>query len=163
MLVDSEAKENWLSQFSDVCAVIYLVALNEYDMLIEEDDTTNRMEESLKLFQKLSGSQWLRDTAMILFLNKSDLLKEKIQARPLRQCFEDFEEFENNYQYPPNSTGPLDSFDMGCEYIRAQYAQVFNGSRLYTFVTCALDTKNCEKVFFAVRDAIMARVFSKNF
>lgn len=39
--------------FNDVTAVLFLVALNEYDMVLEEDNRTNRMEESLKLFQKL--------------------------------------------------------------------------------------------------------------
>lgn len=58
-----------------VTAVLYLVALNEYDMVLEEDNKTNRMEESLKLFAKVSGSHWLTEITFILFLNKCDLLK----------------------------------------------------------------------------------------
>jgi len=149
-------RKKWLACFNDVSAVIYLVALNEYDMLMEEDNQTNRMEESLKLFQKLSGSQWLRDTAMILFLNKADLFETKIQTRPLGQCFQDFDDFAKK-------CAKETQFEKSCDYIKEQYSRVFNGSRLYTFVTCALDTKNCEKVFLAVRDAVMAKVFSANF
>lgn len=59
----------------DVTAVLYLVAANEYDMVLEEDTKTNRMEESLQLFKKLSGSSHFDNTSFILFLNKSDLLK----------------------------------------------------------------------------------------
>lgn len=125
-------------------------------MLMEEDDKTNRMEESLKLFQKLSGSQWLRETPMILFLNKSDLFEVKIQTHPLSQCFQDYEEFAR-------TSNRETDFEKGCDYIKEQYSRVFNGSRLYSFITCALDTKNCEKVFLAVRDAVMAKVFTTNF
>jgi GTPase SAR1 family protein len=149
-------RKKWLSCFNDVAAVIYLVALNEYDMLMEEDDRTNRMEESLKLFQKLSGSQWLRETPMILFLNKSDIFETKIQTRPLSQCFQDYEEFAKKSNRDTE-------FEKSCDYIKEQYSRVFNGSRLYSFITCALDTKNCEKVFLAVRDAVMAKVFQNNF
>jgi len=146
-------RKKWLSCFSDVSAVIYLVALNEYDMLMEEDDTTNRMEESLKLFQKLSGSQWLKEVSFILFLNKSDLFEEKIQTRPLTSFFEDYEE---------SAKGNI-GFETSCEYIKNQYARVFNGVRLYTFITNALDTNNCQKVFLAVRDTVMTKAFENNF
>jgi len=146
-------RKKWLSCFSDVYAVIYLVALNEYDMLMEEDDKTNRMEESLKLFQKLSGSQWLKDVSFILFLNKSDLFDDKIKIRPLSQCFEDYEEFAN---------GKV-GFETSCEYIKSQYKRVFNGVRMYTFITNALDTDNCNKVFTVVRDTVMTKAFENNF
>jgi len=149
-------RKKWLCCFNDVSAVIYLVALNEYDMLMEEDDKTNRMEESLKLFQKLSGSQWLRDIPMILFLNKSDVFETKIQTHPLNLCFQDFDEFAK-------TSNRETDFEKGCDYIKEQYGRIFNGSRLYSFITCALDTKNCEKVFLAVRDAVMAKVFTANF
>jgi len=150
-------RKKWLACFNDVSAVIYLVALNEYDMLMEEDDQTNRMEESLKLFQKLSGSQWLRESPMIIFFNKSDLFETKIQSRPLSQCFQDFEAFTE--KFTKNET----EFEKSCEYIKEQYNRVFNGTRLYTFITCALDTKNCEKVFTAVRDAVLSKFISTNF
>jgi len=72
-------RRKWLNCFVDISAVIFLVAINEYDMVLEEDNKTNRMEESLKLFQKLTGAQWFENTSFILFLNKSDLFAEKIK------------------------------------------------------------------------------------
>jgi len=150
-------RKKWLACFNDVSAVIYLVALNEYDMLMEEDDQTNRMEESLKLFQKLSGSQWLRESPMIVFFNKSDIFENKIKTRPLSMCFQDFEAFSEKF------TGNQTDFEKSCEYIKEQYSRVFNGTRLYTFITCALDTKNCERVFVAVRDAVLSKFLNHNF
>jgi len=93
---------------------------------------------------------------MILFLNKSDILETKIQTRPLSQCFQDYDEFAKKSNRDTE-------FEKSCDYIKEQYSRVFNGSRLYSFITCALDTKNCEKVFLAVRDAVMAKVFQNNF
>jgi len=148
-------RKKWLSCFNDISAVLYLVALNEYDMLMEEDDHTNRMEESLKLFQKLSGSQWLRESPMIVFLNKSDLFETKIQSRPLSACFQDYEAFAEKTQGT--------DFEKSCEYIKDQYFRVFNGTRLYTFITCALDTGNCQRVFLAVRDAVLDKFLQNNF
>lgn len=142
-------RRKWLNCFVDVGAVIFLVALNEYDMLLEEDNKTNRMEESLKLFQKLSGSQWFNDTSFILFLNKSDLFAEKIKKRPLKDYFEDYETFEANLAQPG------DEFENSCMYIRMQYSDAFAGNRLYPFVTCAIDKTNCEKVFASVRDTVI--------
>jgi GTPase SAR1 family protein len=142
-------RRKWLHCFGDVTAVIFLVALNEYDMVLEEDNTTNRMEESIKLFQKLTGSQWFKTTSFILFLNKSDLFDEKTKKKPLKDFFEDYDEFSET----------LDSktdFETSCEYIKKQYIDAFDGSALYPFVTCAIDQGNCNKVFEAVRDTVIS-------
>jgi len=149
-------RRKWLHCFVDVSAVIFLVAINEYDMVLEEDNRTNRMEESLKLFQKLTGSQWFEETSFILFLNKSDLFEEKIKRRPLKDFFEDYESFVTGLENSESRT----EFDKSCEYIKTQYIDAFNGARLYPFITCAIDTDNCNKVFAAVRDTVIANALA---
>jgi len=69
-------RRKWLNCFVDISAVLFLVALNEYDMVLEEDNKTNRMEEALKLFTKITGAQWFENTSFILFLNKSELFEQ---------------------------------------------------------------------------------------
>jgi len=133
----------------------YLVALNEYDMLLEEDNITNRLDESLKLFQRLSGSQWIRNSAMILFLNKLDIFQQCIEKRPLGNYFHDYDEFTLKHQ-------EFTELERSCEYVKDQFTRAFSGSRLYFFVTCALDTDNCEKVFLAVRDSILSRMINNS-
>src|SRR5690348_4280015 len=78
----SSGKET-LTEIQDVTAVIFCVALSEYDLKLYEDDTTNRMHESLKLFKEICNSKWFVDTAVILFLNKKDLFAEKIKKTDL--------------------------------------------------------------------------------
>jgi len=149
-------RRKWLNCFVDISAVIFLVAINEYDMVLEEDNNTNRMEESLKLFQKLTGAQWFESTSFILFLNKSDLFREKIQKKPLKEFFEDYDTFVGELKDKES----LSEFDKSCEYIKAQYVEAFNGSRLYPFVTCAIDTENCDRVFAAVRDTVISQALT---
>jgi len=152
-------RRKWLQCFTDVSSVIYLVALNEYDMVMEEDGKTNRMEESVKLFQKLSGSQWLKETTFILFLNKCDLFKTKIKTRPLKNFFEDYDEFTKGL----DKADTLSDYDKSVEYIKRQYENAFNGTRLYTYVTCALDTENCVRIFESVRDTVIEKAFNAAF
>jgi hypothetical protein len=74
----------------DVTAVIFCVAMSEYDKQLYEDETTNRMHEALKLFKDICNTKWFADTAIILFLNKKDLFEKKIPHVPLSVCFKDY-------------------------------------------------------------------------
>jgi hypothetical protein len=58
--------------------------------VLAEDPNVRRMEESLKLFEEISNSKWFAFTTIILFLNKSDIFKEKIRKRDLSKCFSDY-------------------------------------------------------------------------
>ena len=58
-----------------------------YDQYLFEDGTTNRIHESLTLFEKICTSEWLINTSMILFLNKYDLFAEKIQYTDITMAF----------------------------------------------------------------------------
>jgi hypothetical protein len=53
-----------------------------------EDETTNRMHESLRLFDSICNNKWFVNTSIILFLNKKDLFSEKITRSSLRFVLE---------------------------------------------------------------------------
>jgi len=152
-------RRKWLNCFTEVSAVIFLVAMNEYDMVLEEDDKTNRMEESLKLFTKITGAQWFENTAFILFLNKSDLFEEKILRTPLKNHFEDYDAFVS--ELVKEKKEELSDYEKGCAYIQSQFVEAFEGVRLYPFVTCAISTRNCDLVFAAVKDTIVSMALAK--
>ncbi len=80
----------WIHCFDCVTAVIFCVALSEYDQTLREDDSQNRTKESLLLFDEICNSPWFSDTAFILFLNKVDLFKEKIKRVDLRGTFPNY-------------------------------------------------------------------------
>lgn len=57
-------------------AIIFCVALSDYDLVLAEDEEMNRMHESMKLFDSICNNKWFTDTSIILFLNKKDLLRK---------------------------------------------------------------------------------------
>ena len=74
-------RKKWINVFGDVFILIFLTAISEYDQVIDEDKTTNRIEESLKLFNTILNYPVFMDKDVIVFLNKNDLLEQKIQER----------------------------------------------------------------------------------
>jgi guanine nucleotide-binding protein G(o) subunit alpha len=83
-------RKKWIHCFEDVTAIIFCVAMSEYDQVLHEDETTNRMQESLKLFDSICNNKWFGDTSIILFLNKKDLFEEKILRSSLTICFAEY-------------------------------------------------------------------------
>eukprot|EP00479_Gromia_sphaerica_P009412 TRINITY_DN3961_c0_g1_i2.p1 TRINITY_DN3961_c0_g1~~TRINITY_DN3961_c0_g1_i2.p1 ORF type:complete len:156 (+),score=22.10 TRINITY_DN3961_c0_g1_i2:47-514(+) len=70
-------RRKWIHCFENVTGVIFVAAISEYDQTLFEDDRVNRMEESLDLFEEIINSRWFDKTSLIVFLNKSDIFKEK--------------------------------------------------------------------------------------
>lgn len=73
--------------FEGVTAVIFCADIASYDQTLREDGTTNRMIDSLNVFQEICSNKWFDKSDVILFLNKKDLFEEKIQRVPLSVCF----------------------------------------------------------------------------
>lgn len=155
---------------------MFLVALSEYDQVLAEDSSQNRMEESKTLFQHiveypyfqqarvnahihidtlfdknqlLTFLWWLKvfspeKSSVILFLNKKDLLEEKIQTSNLRTYFP---------QYPGNDRDPT----AAREFILGMFVELNPDPEkiIYSHFTCATDTENIRFVFAAVKDTIL--------
>jgi GTPase SAR1 family protein len=137
-------RKKWINCFEDVTAVLFLAALSEYDQLLEEDEKTNRMSEALDLFSQICNEKCLKNTSLILFLNKSDLFAEKLKKVSISV-------FDPGYKGPPHD---LEASIRHIENIF--HAQNHNKEReIYTHVTCATDQENVKKVFLSVRDIII--------
>jgi hypothetical protein len=63
----------WIRYYDNVNCVVFFVSLAEYAQNCYEDDITNRLEESLRLFDDIIHSKWLKDIPFILVLNKADI------------------------------------------------------------------------------------------
>ncbi|ESO01260.1 hypothetical protein HELRODRAFT_187144 [Helobdella robusta] len=139
-------RKKWIHCFEDVTAIIFVAALNEYDLLLAEDNSTNRMRESMVLFEGICNNKWFEETSMILFLNKKDLFQKKIKSSPITFCF-------------PEYSGP-NTYNETSRYIEEQFKKL-NRNRVstsrnwYTHFTCATDTGNVQFVFDAVTDVII--------
>uniref|UniRef100_F6RIM7 G protein subunit alpha i3 n=1 Tax=Monodelphis domestica TaxID=13616 RepID=F6RIM7_MONDO len=137
-------RKKWIHCFEGVTAIIFCVALSDYDLVLAEDEEMNRMHESMKLFDSICNNKWFTDTSIILFLNKKDLFEEKIRRSPLTICY-------------PEYTGS-NTYEEAAAYIQCQFEDLNrrkDTKEIYTHFTCATDTKNVQFVFDAVTDVII--------
>lgn len=139
-------RRKWIHGFDDVKAVLFVAALSGYDMTLNEDGVTNRLEESLNLFQAICNNRFFENTSMILFLNKIDLFEEKIlkSKRHLRLYF-------------PTYIGPDHNVEAAAAFIQEQF-QVLNMNEdmlIYSHFTIATDTDNVQAVFKVALEKII--------
>jgi GTPase SAR1 family protein len=136
-------RKKWIHSFEEVTGIVFVAALSEYDQVLYEDGSTNRMIEALDLFEHVCNLGWFSHTPMILVLNKRDLLAEKIKTVHITKCFPDY--------YGPQE------YDDVVEYISTMFdSQNLNPDReVYTHVTCATDPDNVAHVFTASKDIVI--------
>eukprot|EP00727_Mastigamoeba_balamuthi_P007997 m51a1_g3818 putative guanine nucleotide-binding protein g subunit alpha-3 (359) ;mRNA; r:275995-277471 len=134
----------WINCFQGVTCVLFCASLSEYDQKLYEDNISNRMHESLRIWTEICNTKWFTNTPMILFLNKKDLFAEKITRVPLNVCF-------------PHFDGMPGSYDSAVQYIRDVYlARNKNPNKqICVHVTCATDTELVRKLFQDVKEIVL--------
>jgi len=136
-------RKKWIHCFENVTTILFLVAISEYDQLLFEDETVNRMQEALTLFDSICNSRWFVKTSIILFLNKIDRFKEKLPISPMKNFFPDYE-------------GGAD-YAAACDYILNRFVSLNQSEtkQIYTHFTCATDTTQMKYIMAAVNDIII--------
>ncbi|KAJ3158459.1 guanine nucleotide-binding protein subunit alpha [Irineochytrium annulatum] len=136
-------RKKWIHCFENVTSIVFLVAISEYDQVLVEDETVNRMQEALTLFDSICNSRWFVKTSIILFLNKIDLFKEKLSRSPVGKFFPDYNG-DNDY-------------DSATDYILNRFVSLNQSDQkqIYTHFTCATDTSQIKFVMAAVNDIII--------
>jgi len=139
-------RKKWIHAFEAVNAVIFVAAISEFDQSMFEDETQNRMTDTLMLFDEICNSRWFQNTAMILYLNKRDLFEKKIKIKNIADVA-DFEDY----------AGKPNDFDAGVQYFLDKFlAQNHQKNKdIYHHVTCATDSDNVRVVFNACKDIIL--------
>ena len=137
-------RRKWIHAFEGVKAVIFLTAINEYDQVLFEDSSQNRMQESLALFETILGYPWFQEASSILFLNKYDLFEEKVGKSHLSDYFPQYE-------------GPKNSHKEAADFIKEMFLNVNDipEKRIFPHYTTATDTENIERVFDAVKTTVL--------
>jgi len=143
-------RKKWMHCFQDVTSVLFCVALSEYDLKLYEDDTTNRMTESLRVFKEIINNKWFRDTSIVLFLNKFDIFEEKIQKVDLNVCFPDYKGGKN--------------CGAAAEYIKQQFLALNDNVKrpIFPHYTTATDTADVQRVFDTVRKNFLENAVEEN-
>merc|ERR1719506_1118409 len=107
-------RKKWIHCFDNVTALIFVGAISEYDQVLYEDKTQNRLVEAVDLFEEICNSKWFLGTSIILFLNKKDLFEEKylVKGVPLNITG----------LFPTAPPGPPD-YEMATEWIVGMFME----------------------------------------
>jgi len=137
-------RRKWIHAFEAITSLMFLNALSEYDMVLVECPEENRMEESKALFRTIITYPWFQNSSVILFLNKKDLLEEKILYSHLVDHFVEY-------------NGPKKDAQAAREFILKMFVDLNPDPDkiIYSHFTCATDTENIRFVFAAVKDTIL--------
>jgi len=136
-------RRKWMHCFSNVHAILFVASLSCYDQNLREDIYQNSMIETLLLFQEVTNSDHFKSNDVILFLNKHDLLQDKITYSPLTELFPEYE-------------GGGDS-EKALFFLKNKFLEVTK-NKSYVHVTCAINTKHIKKVIEDVRIFLLKKV-----
>ncbi|BGP52434.1 guanine nucleotide-binding protein subunit alpha [Rhodotorula kratochvilovae] len=145
-------RKKWIHCFENVNVLVFVAAISEYDQVLFEDSTVNRLAEASMLWESIAGSRWFISSAFVLMLNKIDLFANKILGAgpPLTDYFPDY-------------TGPPRDLDAAKAYMRAKFVSLNPRKErgLYVHLTCATDTNQARVVLAAVMDQVLTRLLTE--
>jgi len=141
-------RRKWIECFEGVDAVVFVVALSEYDQNLAESKRVNRMMEALDLFESVVKNRAFSDTSIMLFLNKKDIFAEKVLYSDIGAVahFSDYD-------------GTSMDFDEGVLYFIQKFQDRlvdFELNEAFIHVTCATNTTNMEFVLDSLKTIMMA-------
>ncbi|KAI2809149.1 hypothetical protein BLOT_000294 [Blomia tropicalis] len=167
-------RRKWIQVFDGITAVLFVVDSSGFDTKLREDGTKNRLKECLELFEDVWFSKYLINTGFILFLNKQDILKEKIERGSKIENY--FPEYKD-YKVSSKETDPNDEYTRARCFIRDKFLEITKKSRDHRSIgsqnsfnesmkvkrecffhfTTATDTNNIKRVFDDVHTMILVK------
>lgn len=109
-----------------------------------EDRKTNRLAESCNIFETIVNNRSFMSVSIILFLNKMDLLSEKVTKVKISDYFPEF-------QGDPHNLDDVKRFL--CNMFDSRRRE--RSKPLFHHFTTAIDTENIKHVFQDVKDTIL--------
>jgi len=137
-------REKWFQCFDGITSILFLASSSEFDQVLLEDRRTNRLAESLNIFEVIVNNKAFANVSIILFLNKKDLLEEKIKRSNIK------------YYFPSFEGDPENLLDVQNFLVSLFHERKKDASRLlFHHFTTAIDTNNIRRVFDDVKDTIL--------
>ncbi|KAI9463248.1 G-alpha-domain-containing protein [Lactarius psammicola] len=140
-------RHSWVPYFDEANAIIFVAPISAFDQYLDEDPRTNRIDDSLQLFTSICSNQLLKNIHLVLFLNKTDVLQNKL-ANGVRVS-----KYITSYGNRPND------YETVVNYFRAHFLQVHRKNNekkrvLYSHFTNVVDIKTTRSIIANVRDSI---------
>ncbi|KAI0674434.1 G-alpha-domain-containing protein [Trametes maxima] len=138
----------WAPFFDDMNAILFLAPLSGFDQVLAEDESVNRLEDSVLLWKSICSNPLLGKTNLILFLNKIDIFKAKLRAGI------QFGQYIISYGNRPND------YDNTSAYMRRKFGQIHReyspqARTFYCHFTSVTDTKSTSEVLVNIQESII--------
>ncbi|KAI8926052.1 guanine nucleotide binding protein, alpha subunit [Entophlyctis helioformis] len=136
-------RKHWIPYFDGVHSIMFVVSLASYNQQLEDDPTINRMADAIALFDLTINHERLAGIPVILFMNKKDLFKAKIQRYPVVKYFPDFIGREK--------------YDQACKMFANKFCSqnATEGRPMFVHFTRATDTQAMDFVIKAVMESLL--------
>ncbi|KAJ6528248.1 G-protein alpha subunit [Mycena vulgaris] len=138
----------WLPYFDTVNAIIFLAPISCFDERLAEDPSVNRLEDTFLLWTAIVSSRLLGKTTLIVFLNKCDLLKRKLQSGIM------VNQHMISFGARENEVGVV------VKYLKDKFKDIlrteaYEPRTTYLYATSVTDTKATAATLNIVRDGII--------
>ncbi|CAG9794430.1 unnamed protein product [Diatraea saccharalis] len=166
-------RKKWIQVFEGINAIWFLVACSDFDQRLREENTQNRLQEAIELFEDVWLSRFLISAGLIVFLNKQDLLEQKIsQGRSIAPYFPQYNQFQGTGdEYTRTKMFIKSMFVDITTKNRARNKQISSPERFvvleatrprecYFHFTTATDTDNVRTVFRDVHQIILTHILN---
>lgn len=129
-------RRKWLNAFENVNCILFVSALSNFCQNMWEDDSINRLDDSLELFDKVIHQDCFEDKDIWLYLNKKDIFKEVIRRIDLHEWYD-------------NYNGEPFSFKDGCKFFMDMFLQVNKNPnrKIFVYHTEATSMENMQDAF----------------
>ncbi|KAH9835198.1 guanine nucleotide binding protein, alpha subunit [Rhodofomes roseus] len=140
----------WAPYFDDMNAILFLAPISCFDQTLEEDPTVNRLEDSVVLWKTIVSNPLLAKTSIVLFLNKVDIFKAKLEAGIKLS------------KYIVSYGNRTNDFDSTSIYLKRKFAQIHKERSpeprmFYCHFTTVTDTKSTQHILADVQDTVVVR------
>jgi GTPase SAR1 family protein len=137
-------RKKWIHCFDDVKCILFIVNLGGYNQVLFEDNSKNRMVESLELFSSIINNVAFKNTPIFVFLNKKDIFEELVTKVDMKNTFPEYE-------------GGL-NVNAALDFIKAEFRKKLPKGKTVEFAAITARVKQEVKgVFFTVKDEIYGK------
>ncbi|ETO27420.1 hypothetical protein RFI_09711 [Reticulomyxa filosa] len=150
-------RKKWVNVFHDVGVVVYVMSLNAYDQMSNDDPRVKCFDEAFDVFRQVASNPVFQSTDFFLFLNKIDLFEEKIKDVPFTLFDSSFDDSLKN-----DPTGVI-------QYVKARYKAIWNDCpeewqekrALFFHLTCSVNTSMMQSTIASTNVVLIKRKMQK--
>ena len=84
-------RKYWIPYFDNVDFILFVASLSSYDQTMVEDNVTNRLMDSLVVFESIVNNPLLKNAGILLFLNKKDIFEKKVKMVSIKDSFPEYD------------------------------------------------------------------------